>query len=98
MEAVDTLDVITDVSVTSFVDTTLELEISYSYRVSALNTSGFAAESQAVSGRPLNPLQSDIRRLVFDSNTGSATLIWSQYAGPDFSSYLSHAQRGQIRV
>lgn len=61
LESVDTLAVINDMSTTTFVDTALSLQTSYSYRVSTVNDAGFEAASLTETIRDLSPPPIEIR-------------------------------------
>jgi hypothetical protein len=87
LESVDTLAIIDDITTTSFVDSSLSLDSSYSYRVSTVNNAGFEAASRSETARPLSPPPIEIRNLTFDSRTATATLTWTRFAGASFSSY-----------
>jgi len=87
LESVDTLSVITDATITTYTDTSLGLTASYSYRVSTVNASGLEAQSGPAEVPLRSPPPIEIRELTFDSNTASATLTWTPYAGTDFGAY-----------
>ncbi len=87
LESVDTLSVIIDAAITTYTDTSLGLTASYSYRVSTVNASGLEAQSGPAEVPPRSPPPIEIRELTFDSNTASATLTWTRYAGTDFGAY-----------
>ena len=85
--AVDTLARIADVEQLAFVDTALDLNTAYVYRVSVVNASGFEAHSPPHPISPLNLPAVDIVDLSFNSTTATATLEWTPYQGPRFASY-----------
>jgi len=87
MEAVDTLAVVSEVSQTSYVDSTLTQHTTYVYRISVTNVSGFEVISE---DRVVLPMQLPGVQIItadFNSATASATLEWTPYAGPDFRAY-----------
>jgi fibronectin type 3 domain-containing protein len=84
---VDTLAILSSVTQTSFVDSSLVPETSYSYRVLSVNTSGFEAISDPHAIRLRTPSAVRIEVIDLDSRTASAAVRWSQYTGRDFASY-----------
>lgn len=89
---VDTLARLADPSQLSFVDSTLQANTAYQYRVSAVNTSGYEAASLAtntpgytVSAVFLFPVESDPEQ-------GILKLRWSRFRGPGFQSYQIRRQ------
>ena len=86
-DLVDTLAIITDLSQTSYADSTSLTGLFYSYRISAVNTSGLEVPSTAQSVRSLDHPQVEILDLSFESSTASASLSWSAYTGARFKAY-----------
>ena len=86
-DVVDTLVVITDLSQTSFVDSTSLSGLFYSYRISAVNASGLEVPSTPRSTRSLSHPEVEILDLSLDSSTATATLSWSPYTGGRFKAY-----------
>ncbi len=84
---VDTLAVLPSLAQTSYVDSSLVPETSYSYRVLSVNTIGLEVASEAHIVRLGTPSGVQIELLGLDSRTASASLSWSQYTGRDFSAY-----------
>ena len=91
---VDTLVRITAQSQAGYTDTSLAPRIDYAYRVSIVNAGGLEVTSPEVRVRPLALPPVEIETLDFDSRTASATLTWTQYRGPRFSSY--HVRRRSV--
>ena len=84
---VDTLVEVAEVVQARFVDTTLDPEVAYTYRVAVVNTSGFEVSSQERRMRPLNLPPVEIVRAEFDARTATAALEWTPYVGPRFRTY-----------
>ena len=93
-DRVDTLAIITDLTRTSFVDSTSLTGLFYSYRISAINSGGLEVPSTAQSGS-LNHPQVEILSLSFESRTASASLSWSPYNGARFKAYRLFRRAGQ---
>ena len=93
-DVVDTLVVITDLSQTSYVDSTSLTGLFYSYRISTVNKFGLEVPSTARSTRSLSHPQVEILDLSFDSSTASATLSWSAYTGARFKAYQLRRRSG----
>ena len=87
---VDTLVHLPVVEQTAFVDTTLEPNTAYVYRVETLNAGGYAApsEERSIAGFSVGA----VRLLVVESDqeSGGLVLRWNRYVGPDFASYQVH--------
>ena len=84
---VDTLATFTDINALTYTDTSLATNTTYAYRVAIRNSAGFAAISAPITVRPLQLPSVARLRAEFDSGTASATLTWSPYRGPRFSTY-----------
>jgi len=87
LEAVDTLAVVSEVSQTSFVDSTLAQHTTYVYRISVANASGFEVTSTDRVTLPLRLPGVRITTAEFHSQTASATLAWTPYRGSGFAAY-----------
>jgi hypothetical protein len=96
LEAVDTLAILSDVAMISYVDTAATQGISYSYRVSVLNGGGLEISSAFQEVRALQLPGAHISSLELDSSTATAKLTWNQYQGPRFSSYQIRRQASGI--
>ena len=70
---------------TSFVDTTVQPHIAYTYRVVVRNQAGLPAPSNAMNGRMGIPIR--IFGPLFDSGTATAEISWTRFTGGDFLSY-----------
>ena len=87
---VDTLERITNVSQTTFQDTTLQPEVEYLYWMEVVNQGGFVAEGgQRVEVEYALP-GVVLREAEFSSDTATAELVWSRYRGPGFAAYEVH--------
>jgi len=84
---VDTLAILSSITQTSFVDSSLVPETSYSYRVLSVNTSGLEATSDPHAVRLSTPSAVQIELVDLDSGTASAAVKWSQYTGREFDRY-----------
>ncbi|MBI3242865.1 MAG: fibronectin type III domain-containing protein, partial [Chloroflexi bacterium] len=87
LEAVDTLVSIPAVEQITFVDTTLAPDTDYLYRVSVVNSSGYAVSSQEEEARPLSLPKVQLLETQLDSRTATAALRWTRYQGPRFKAY-----------
>jgi len=94
---VDTLERISSVEQTAFVDRELAPNMAYEYRVETVNSSGFAAESavQGIAGYAVNPVE--LIEVAVDGSVGEATVRWTAYAGPRFEGYRVE-RRGAAEV
>ncbi|MBI4529990.1 MAG: fibronectin type III domain-containing protein [Candidatus Latescibacteria bacterium] len=84
---VDTVKVITEVNQTSFVDADLKPNTDYVYRVSVVNTNGFAVPSQAqrVRGYEVRPVQ--LLDVSVNLQEKVVVVRWSQFRGAKFTAY-----------
>ncbi len=89
VDSVDTLATITDPAETSFL-TSLEPEISYSFRVLTENQSAFTVSSEEVTAREFSLPPVHLDAVSFSSDSASADLFWSAYGGPGFDAYEIH--------
>jgi hypothetical protein len=87
LELVDTLATASVTGQTTYVDSFVVQNTTYSYRVSVVNGAGLEVPSDAQEVRPLLLPPVQIVRLEFDSSTATALLEWTPYAGPRFSLY-----------
>ena len=86
-DVVDTLVKVTDPGSTTYIDSTAETGLFYSYRVSVVNEAGLEVTSTAQTARSPNHPGVEIRELEFNSTTASASLTWSPYSGARFKTY-----------
>lgn len=84
---VDTVTRIESVGATSFVDTTMEANTAYEYRVAVVNTGGFQASSRE--GRTAGYSIGSVTLLSarYDPQRGGVVVSWSRFAGSRFHSY-----------
>ena len=84
---VDTLELIGEVSGTTFVDSSLTADTAYEYRVAVVNASGFemASAAQRVDGYTARAVH--LLALGEDHRAGTVALVWTRYRDPDFESY-----------
>jgi len=95
---VDTLLILTQADQTAFIDSSLELGKTYSYRVSVLNEGGYEVDSEEQAVRPVELPTVAVTGLIFDATTASAQLEWAPYLGPHFQAYEVHRRvMGQSR-
>ena len=87
LEAVDTLSVITDPTLTRFEDTSIEPDTDYIYRVTVANISGFAVDSADLALRSFRIPEVELAEVVADNLQGTIILRWQPYRGPRFVSY-----------
>jgi fibronectin type 3 domain-containing protein len=87
---VDTLEVIDEVSRTTFVDSSLAADTVYDYRVAVVNARGFemASAAQRVDGYTARAVH--LLALGEDHRAGTVALVWTRYRDPDFESYRVH--------
>ena len=83
---VETLDVVSAVDQTAYVDTSLAYDTPHVYRVSTVNAAGFEVVSEERRTRVLRLPAVDLVVTV-DSRTATATLKWTFYQGPRFADY-----------
>ena len=81
----ETRGIITEVGDTTFVDSDLEADRTYSYEILVVNSGGGEARSEAIVATSAF-VAPQIRSLEFDSITASATLAWDR-AQSGFSQY-----------
>lgn len=86
-QVTDTLAVLTDVAGTTWLDTTAQDDVSYSYCVAVVNQGGYAVPSQAQSVRQLDLPGTQIDHVDFDAASATARVTWTPYAGPRFAGY-----------
>ena len=84
---VDTLARLADPFRNSYVDTTLQPDTAYEYRIAAVNTGGFAAESlrKRIDGYATRAVR--LLSPIPDSETGILHLTWTRYRDPEFEGY-----------
>jgi hypothetical protein len=84
---VDTLAAITTIDSTAYVDTGLEPDTAYEYRVAVTNDSGFevASAHQRVDGYTIRAVH--LLPLEYDSEAGMVHLTWTRYRNPGFEGY-----------
>jgi hypothetical protein len=87
LEAVDTLEVITQPELTFFVDDTLEPDLEYHYWVEVLNQAGFASPSIQVAVRSFAVKGVELLEVQGDGHQGVIALRWQRYRGPNFTGY-----------
>ena len=84
---VDTLKVITDVELTTLIDTSLAPNTGYVYLVLVVNTDGFeaASQQQSTSGYQIGPVE--LLEVKVDRQEGGAALRWMRFTGGRFEAY-----------
>ena len=85
--SVDTVNVISSVSDTSWVDDTIAPETEYVYLVIVRNAEGFERESNAYRSGSFRVYPVRLLDVEVDEERGEAALVWTRYEGPGFESY-----------
>ena len=85
---VDTVQVISSASDTSWMDEEIAPETEYVYRVIVRNVEGFEQESNAyqIDSFSVRPVR--LLRVKMNAQKGEARLTWSRYEGPGFEEYM----------
>lgn len=83
----DTLAVIDDVATTSWADTSLHPDSSYAYRVATVNDAGLAVASNEAVSLPFALPAVGVVGVDARSDSASARVTWTEYAGPRFAAY-----------
>ena len=84
---VDTVGLIGQLRQTTFVDTSVNPNTVYEYRVAVVNQAGYAVPSDPVPVGPFSVPSIRLSGYEVDSHQGHIALRWEQYAGPDFERY-----------
>ena len=84
---VDTLNVVDDLSQTSYIDSTMEANTSYRYRISVINAAGFEMPSQVASTSGYSAAAVTLFEPELDQLQGGVILRWSRFSGPRFGAY-----------
>ncbi|MBT4504479.1 MAG: hypothetical protein HOC74_42530 [Gemmatimonadetes bacterium] len=90
---VETLAVVDEANITSFVDTSLVPNTAYDFRVLVVNSSGYETSSEgvAVEGYEVRPVS--LLSWKVDSQQGAVELAWSRYRSGRFEGYRIERRR-----
>jgi len=90
---VDTLAVLEDASRSAFIDSTLLPNTAYEYRISVVNESGYEATTaeNGTAGYSIEAV--GLRGVEIDSQSGSATVLWTRYTNARFEAYRVERRR-----